>query len=157
MADPPFNIHIPEKVVALASPRRFQAAAAFPAARAVIPQVRRGLLTLLRQSGLAEVADLAVQAAHEVVANAVTHGCHGFAPDTEVTMTVTCDGQRLRLEVWDPSTTKPRVRPATHDEVGGRGMLLVAAFADRWGVQSPEEGGKIVWLELRVPASPEAQ
>jgi hypothetical protein len=64
-------------------------------------------------------------------------------------MTATCDGRLLRLQVKDPSGERPCVRAATADEESGRGLLLVDAFADRWGVEAPSEGGgKTVWMEL---------
>ncbi|MFC8016602.1 ATP-binding protein [[Kitasatospora] papulosa] len=135
--------------------RYFQTAVTFPAATEAIPPVRRDLYKLLCKSGLAEVADIVALAAQELMANAVTHGCHGFPPNTAVTMTATCDGQQLRLTVEDPSTDLPCVRSGSSDAEGGRGMLLVDDFADRWGVEvSPTaNGGKAVWMELACSSS----
>lgn len=135
--------------------RRFQTAVTFPAAKEAIPPVRRDLYTMLCKSGLAEIADILALAAQELMANAVTHGCQGFPPNTEITMTATCDGRQLRLTVEDPSTDLPCVRPGSSDMESGRGMLLVDEFADRWGVElsSKGGGGKAVWMELACSPS----
>ncbi|MFF5019479.1 ATP-binding protein [Streptomyces sp. NPDC001165] len=130
--------------------RCFQSAVEFPAALEAIPPARRELHTLLCKSGLAGIADIVALAAEELMANAVAHGCHGLAPDTTVDMAITCDGRQVTLKVEDPSSDLPCVLPGTSDEEGGRGMLLVDAFTDRWGVEKPSTGGagKAVWMEL---------
>ncbi|MEW2497470.1 ATP-binding protein [Streptomyces nodosus] len=159
MTDSPAGASSPvdaDRLLAQGRPaRRFQTAVTFPAATEAIPPVRHDLYQLLCQSGLAEVADIVALAAQELMANAVAHGCRGFPSDTAVTMTATCDGQQLRLTVEDPSTDLPRVRSDSSDAESGRGMLLVDAFADRWGVEvsSNASGGKAVWMELACSAS----
>lgn len=77
---------------------------------------------------------------------------------------------RLRVSVWDPSPDLParcgQARPdGPVDADGGRGLLPLDVFADRWGGcsigEGPwEPGGKTVWFELilvgrrrAVPAS----
>ena len=82
------------------------------------------------------------------------HGCR-LVHDGTITVSVSCDGQRIRLKVQDPSDEQPRLQAAGEDEMSGRGMLLVQAFADRWGVEAPSEGaGKSVWMEMScTPAS----
>jgi hypothetical protein len=37
-------------------------------------------------------------------------------------------------------------------EFGGRGLHIVAALADSWGVDRLEDGCKAVWAELRTPS-----
>lgn len=59
---------------------------------------------------------------------------------------------RLRIEVHDSGDGEVlAVRPPGPDAEGGRGLLLVSALADAWGVgeRSP---GKIVWCEFAVSA-----
>lgn len=55
---------------------------------------------------------------------------------------------RVRVEVTDPD---PRavltVRSAAETAECGRGLVLVSALADRWGVEHGP-GGKTVWCEL---------
>ncbi|MFC8944026.1 ATP-binding protein [Streptomyces rochei] len=135
--------------------RRFQSALAFPAALQALQPARHELHKLLCDSGLARIADTVALAAHELMANAVTHGCAGLPPDNTLGVTATCDGRRVQVRVQDPSNGLPCVRPETNDQEGGRGMLLVEAFADRWGVDKPPNGdaGKSVWMELDLSPS----
>lgn len=59
----------------------------------------------------------------------------------------------LRLEVSDAGAGRPEVQTPGEDETGGRGLLLVEALAQRWGVRERAAGiGKTVWVELKAPA-----
>lgn len=50
-----------------------------------------------------------------------------------------------RIEVHDSGGGTPRI-PDARDE-GGRGLLLVAALSDSWGV-GKRDPGKVVWAEF---------
>ena len=56
----------------------------------------------------------------------------------------------LRIEVTDTRGEKlPVLGPAPQpDGESGRGLLLVAALADRWGTEPHHPVGKTVWAEL---------
>ncbi|MGW0571947.1 ATP-binding protein [Streptomyces tauricus] len=87
----------------------------------------------------------------ELTANAVRHG-HIPGRDFHLCLTLT-DGV-VRIEVTDTRTEKqPPSSPQAADSLSesGRGLLLVEALADNWGV-SPRQAapGKTVWAELRV-------
>ncbi|WP_018654917.1 SpoIIE family protein phosphatase [Actinomadura flavalba] len=56
----------------------------------------------------------------------------------------------LICEVRDGSAALPRLRHATDDEEGGRGLLVVSQLADRWGTRRTATG-KVVWCEQLVP------
>jgi hypothetical protein len=60
---------------------------------------------------------------------------------------------RVRLEVHDPSPAVPVPRAQDLSATNGRGMVLVDALADSWGVEVgdglPDEG-KTVWVELEL-------
>lgn len=62
-------------------------------------------------------------------------------------------GAGLRLEVADLADGKPELRCAGDDEVCGRGLALVDALADDWGVASRDGGGKVVWVSLALSLS----
>ncbi|WP_406333842.1 ATP-binding protein [Streptomyces sp. NBC_00203] len=83
----------------------------------------------------------------ELAANAVLHG-RVRGRDFRVRL-VLRDGL-VRVEVADGRTDRLPVLRAPADE-GGRGLLLVAATAERWGVE-PRPGApyKVVWAEVRV-------
>lgn len=77
----------------------------------------------------------------ELVANAVTHA------ETDVRLYLDLTPDRLRVEVRDGAEGQPRARHPRHDDPTGRGLMIVEALADRWGVE-PTPPGKTVWFEL---------
>jgi PAS domain-containing protein/anti-sigma regulatory factor (Ser/Thr protein kinase) len=56
----------------------------------------------------------------------------------------------LICEVSDGSSTSPHLRYAATTDEGGRGLFLVAQFADRWGTRYMPEG-KVIWAEQSLP------
>ncbi|MEW2400721.1 SpoIIE family protein phosphatase [Streptomyces sp. NPDC046862] len=56
----------------------------------------------------------------------------------------------LICEVYDGSLTSPRLRRATYNDEGGRGLHLVAALSQRWGTRHHDEG-KCIWTEQDLP------
>lgn len=55
----------------------------------------------------------------------------------------------LICEVSDASSTAPHMRRARTFDEGGRGLLLVAQFAARWGTRH-HAGGKTIWAEVAL-------
>jgi anti-sigma regulatory factor (Ser/Thr protein kinase) len=90
----------------------------------------------------------------ELAANAVRHG---QVPGRDFHVQLTLAEGICRIEVTDtraekqPSTSCPSATDSLSES--GRGLLLVAALADDWGV-SPRRAapGKTVWAELRLQA-----
>jgi anti-sigma regulatory factor (Ser/Thr protein kinase) len=98
------------------------------------------------EAGLA-TAELVVS---ELVTNAVRHG---LVPGRLVEVRTTYDvAKTVVIEVSDAGDRRP---PATPPEdpgemaESGRGLALVAAFTDAWGVRD-REVGKTVWARLLV-------
>ena len=81
----------------------------------------------------------------ELATNAVKHS---RSPAFTVAMALTSRG-RLLVAVVDGGhgESKPHLREAGLADDGGRGLLLVEAFAHRWGAVR-EDGGMMVWFEL---------
>jgi anti-sigma regulatory factor (Ser/Thr protein kinase) len=52
----------------------------------------------------------------------------------------------LTVEVSDDSTTSPHLRHARAQDEGGRGLLIAATLASRWGTRYGEDG-KTIWVE----------
>ncbi|QPP05584.1 ATP-binding protein [Streptomyces bathyalis] len=62
--------------------------------------------------------------------------------------------QRLRIEVCDEGVGCDAVTPrqAAAEDVNGRGLQLVNAVAETWGVRSEDsDSGRVVWAELTLP------
>jgi anti-anti-sigma factor len=77
--------------------------------------------------------------ANELVANAIVHA-HS-AP----VLSLEESGADLLLRVADESPDLPVTRQATLDSDGGRGLILVEALSDQWGIDT-NDSGKIVWV-----------
>lgn len=81
----------------------------------------------------------------ELVTNAVLHGL------PTITLMLNLDPPGIGVGVHDASDqlpTRPGAVPGV-DDVGGRGLLIVAALASAWGVEKAEDGpGKTVWFRL---------
>jgi anti-sigma regulatory factor (Ser/Thr protein kinase) len=109
-----------------------------------VPALRRVLRTHLRLWGLHESMDAAELCVSEFVANVINHVGTG----TPSTLAVSMNGTALRIEVHDPDTrVLPILRQADAGSETGRGMTLVDAVADRWGVQLHPDR-KVTWCEI---------
>ena len=80
----------------------------------------------------------------ELVNNVVAH------VGTSMEVVVRLRDRHLSISVRDDSTEPPLARgPAAPTAPGGRGLMMVAAVAHRWGY-TPVSGGKAVWAVLRI-------
>lgn len=119
----------------------------------LLSSTRRGarLARLLTERQLAdwgEPSDAAEHIVAELAANAVLHG---RVPGRDFRLTLRLDAVRtLRIEVTDARGDRiPCIpNPAQECAESGRGLRLVAAFADRWGVDEAPARCKTVWAEL---------
>ncbi|WP_333735628.1 ATP-binding protein [Streptomyces sp. IBSBF 2806] len=100
--------------------------------------------------------DPAAHIVAELAANAVTHG---RVPGRDFQLLLYVVGDVLRIEVTDTRGDRtPYVRPAPQDPgdgESGRGLLLVDALCDRWGVTEGRRPRKTVWAEIRMSSAPE--
>lgn len=109
-----------------------------------VSALRRVVRSHLGLWGVREVADLAELCVTEMVTNVIKHVGYG----TPSTLAVSMRGTYVRVEVQDPDTRAlPTLIAATSGAEAGRGIALVDAVADRWGVQLREDR-KVIWCEL---------
>lgn len=83
----------------------------------------------------------------EVVTNALRYGA---AP---VELAVSCDAERVLVKVRNRGTERPRLVHPTMSDEGGRGLVLVDALSDQWGVQG-DQNATVVWFSLRSVSRP---
>lgn len=97
--------------------------------------------------GLTERSDDVLLCVSELATNALLYG---VPPNRcfRLGLTLTTDGV-LRVEVHDSGPGEVRAPDAGPESEHGRGLLLVAALADKWGV-GERDPGKVVWCEFRV-------
>ncbi len=98
--------------------------------------------------------DPAAHIVAELAANAVTHG---RVPGRDFGLLLYVIGGTLRVEVTDTRGDRtPSLRQGAEDDSeSGRGLLLVDALADRWGVYEGLRPRKTVWAEIRLSPEPE--
>ncbi|GAA4795050.1 hypothetical protein GCM10023220_21740 [Streptomyces ziwulingensis] len=108
--------------------------------------LRRILRLYLVRSGLSEVTEAAELALTELIANVVRH-----VPDRRGRVCFLLLPGGVRVEVSDRCPRLPVTAVGDVLAEGGRGLSLVEAFTDRWGVRPlPDGRGKTVWFECGV-------
>lgn len=117
-----------------------------------VSRARQFARTALADWDLDHLADDVLLCVSELATNALLHG---VPPGRGYRLCLSLDeGGLLRVEVHDSGTGEPRLPvplPYDGDEgegESGRGLLLVSALADAWGV-GERVPGKIVWCEFR--------
>jgi len=109
-----------------------------------VAALRRIVRLHLTQWGLPEAVEAAQLCVSELVANVITH----VGPHTPTTFRLTMKDTCVRIEVSDPDTRAlPTLLAAGADAESGRGMALLDAVADRWGVILRSDS-KVTWCEL---------
>jgi PAS domain S-box-containing protein len=115
-----------------------------------VPTARRAAVRALAGRVPDDVVDAVELVVSELTGNALLHG----APPVSLVVGPGSSPDSARIEVHDASRTLPvRARAAVRGNEGltGRGLGLIDAVAQRWGVEATG-GGKAVWAEL-TPAS----
>jgi PAS domain S-box-containing protein len=114
-----------------------------PAEPAAVADTRARAARQVATWGLEELAFTTELLVSELVTNAIRHA----RPPIQVRMIL---GTGLDCEVSDASVTAPHHRRADRYDEGGRGLMLVARLATRWGTRYTR-AGKTIWAQQPLP------
>ncbi|MFD3505331.1 SpoIIE family protein phosphatase [Streptomyces sp. NPDC058678] len=112
---------------------------------AIVAQARRHATDQLAVWRLDDAALIAELIVSELVTNAIRYG------RPPIQLRLIHEGNILISEVFDSSSTAPHLRRARLFDEGGRGLLLVAQLAHRWGTRHGPIG-KTIWAEQFLAA-----
>jgi Histidine kinase-, DNA gyrase B-, and HSP90-like ATPase. len=110
-----------------------------------VPAVRRFVRDVLhdKPSELVQAVELMTC---ELATNCVQHANSDFE------LRIDTQGE-IRVEVRDANDLQPMPRSPTPQEATGRGLRIVEAMSDAWGI-IPAPEGKTVWFTLALEPSP---
>jgi anti-sigma regulatory factor (Ser/Thr protein kinase) len=114
-----------------------------PADPAVVADARARTARQLAAWGLEEMTFTTELLVSELVTNAIRHA------QSPIQLRIILDGV-LSCEVFDGSNTAPHLRRADRYDEDGRGLMLVAQLAERWGTRHTGTG-KIIWAQQPLP------
>jgi anti-sigma regulatory factor (Ser/Thr protein kinase) len=120
-----------------------EARAAYPADLKSAAKARRFAEGTLQDWGCEPLIESARLLVSELVVNAVLHA------HTEAGLVLRFDGAVLHVEVSDGSTRMPRRRAYSPTATTGRGLMILDAVADDWGVDLDSDS-KTVWFDLAL-------
>ncbi|MYZ38917.1 MULTISPECIES: ATP-binding protein [unclassified Streptomyces] len=113
-----------------------------------VASARLELRKALADWGLSVLEDSAVLILSELLSNARLHA--RVTPEQTIETRYFRRPGGLRVEVHDASPVCPQPRTPDPESCDGRGLLLVDALADEWGVADRAGPGKVVWACLSV-------
>jgi PAS domain S-box-containing protein len=114
-----------------------------PADPAVVADARAWAAGQLAVWGLEDITYTTELLVSELVTNAIRHA------HQPIRLRITLDAV-LSCEVFDGSSSAPQPRRADRYDEGGRGLMLVAQLAERWGTRHTSTG-KVVWAQQPLP------
>ncbi|WP_411136148.1 SpoIIE family protein phosphatase [Streptomyces sp. C10] len=106
---------------------------------AAVAPVRAACLRMLESWGLAAIDFTTELILSELITNAIRYGAQPIRVRLLYDRALIC-------EVSDGTSASPHLRRAATTDEGGRGLFLVAQFAQRWGTRYTP-GGKVIWTE----------
>ncbi|MFI2184351.1 SpoIIE family protein phosphatase [Streptomyces sioyaensis] len=109
---------------------------------AAVAPVRNACIRQLADWGLQHIAYGTELILSELITNAIRYGAEPIHVRLLLTRTLIC-------EVSDGSSTSPHIRQAKDTDEDGRGLFLVAQFAERWGTRYSARG-KTIWATQAV-------
>jgi len=113
---------------------------------------RAHALTVLLEWELDELVEDAILLVSELLTNALNASLTLPVP-TPIALGLLADNERLIIEAWDRCVGGGQLDVVRHDDANaeqGRGLMIVEALSQRWGVRRPSYSFKIVWCELLI-------
>ncbi|OLZ54030.1 hypothetical protein AVW11_30830 [Streptomyces amritsarensis] len=121
----------------------------YPRSRQTVRPAREFAAETLHAWGVTCRHDEVLLCVSELATNALLHG---IPPGRGYRLRMLRYEGTVRVEVHDSGGGRPRVGRGDRSAEGGRGLSLVAAVADRWGIVARVPPGKAVWCEFAVGA-----
>ncbi|MER8012321.1 ROK family protein [Streptomyces sp. NPDC094149] len=118
-----------------------------PSDPAAVTLIRAQAACQLAAWGLDDIGFVTQLILSELVTNAIRYG----SPPIKVRLLY---DRTLICEVTDSSSTSPHLRKAATTDEGGRGLFLVAQYAERWGTRY-NMNGKVIWTEQSLDGAAE--
>lgn len=118
----------------------------YPRSRQTVRPARQFAAETLHAWGVTCRHDDVLLCVSELATNALLHG---VPPGRGYRLRMLRYEGTVRVEVHDSGGGRPRIAGRGPGAEGGRGLLLVAAVADRWGIGA-RVPGKTVWCEFAV-------
>ncbi|WP_329127348.1 SpoIIE family protein phosphatase [Streptomyces caniferus] len=110
-----------------------------PSDPAAVARIRAACLATLESWGLEVLAFTTELILSELITNAIRYGAQPIRVRLLYDRALIC-------EVSDGTSASPHLRRAATTDEGGRGLFLVAQFAQRWGTRYTANG-KVIWTE----------
>ena len=118
-----------------------------PEALPSVTRARHFVRDVLLGWDLEALVDDAQLGTSELVANAVRHA------GTDLVLTIRVDGVvTISIHDGEPTLRRPVIADAGFLAENGRGLHIVAAIAQDWGITTATNG-KVVWFNLALPQS----
>lgn len=114
-------------------------------AKPVAPSIARGTIDPLHRRLSDETYHTVQLLVTELVTNSLRHA--EFGAEDAIDIRIELDEGRTRVSVCDPGGgSEPKLLEQDLESTGGRGLFLVDAMADRWGIKRNHR--TCVWFEL---------
>ena len=96
---------------------------------------------------LGQLIDDAVLLVSELMTNAL-RASRALPTPAPIVLRLLANDSQLLIEAWDQWVDGLDLKPGASDDEHGRGLAVVTALSNRWGVGRIQDNYKVVWCEL---------